>query len=431
MGKVKLPAQLRICFIAFRFPILSRATDHGLLWPIAKGLAQLGHSVTVISAKSAIGKYEVQRDGVKAFYLYDGFPNDSHLPFEKAAYNKFSSLHEKEPFHIVHSIDRSAFRISRRRDFFKVAVAYDVEATQIAQIFSILGMTQESVKSLLATGLAVSYKFLTTYFGGDRKLLKSSDGIFVTNPQQRIFLERYYAYPDFHIYTAPYGIELGALGEHPADQELRRLYKIPETAKIALTVTDMTEAREITVLLRSFERVVVKKPNSYLIIIGNGPAWKEVEFNMLNLALGSKVLMLGALKPEDISDCISICDVYVNLSSRSTGLEPTMIEAMAQKKIIIGSEMSPISHIVEDGQDGFLIRPADHESLSTLLIEIFSGGIPASEIGERAKEKVINLFDPKKMVQTIEESYRKILSYSPYFSPSRRPPENLAPQNNG
>ena len=92
-----------------------------------------------------------------------------------------------------------------------------------------------------------------------------------------------------------------------------------------------------------------------------------------------------------------------------------MIEAMAQKKIIVGSEMSPISHIIEDGQDGFLIRPADTDSLSSLLIEIFSGHLPASEIGERAKEKVVNLFDPKKMVQTIEESYRNILSDSPHF----------------
>lgn len=415
MGQVKLPSKINVCFIAFRFPILGRATDHGLLWPIAKGLAQMGHNVTVISARSALGKYEVQRDGVRAFYLFDGFPNDSHLSFEKAAYKKFSELHKLAPFHIVHSIDRSAYRISKHKDFFKVAVAYDVEATQIAQLFSILGMTQESVKSLIATGIAVIYKFLTTYFGGDRKLLKSSDGIFVTNPQQRIFLERYYSYPDFHIYTAPYGIELGAIGQHPEAHELRLRYHIPENAKIAMTVTDMTEAMEVNVLLRAFERVAVKKPNSYLLIIGNGPAWKEIEYNMLTLALGSKVLMLGALKPDEISDCISICDAFVNLSSRSTGLEPTMIEAMAQSKIIVGSEMSPIAHIIEDGQDGFLIRPADTDSLSSLLLEIFSGGIPAAEIGERAKEKVLNLFDPKKMVQTIEESYRKILSETRYF----------------
>lgn len=415
MAKLKIPSKLNICFIAYRFPILGRATDSGFLWPIAKGLTQMGHSVTVISARSPLGKSEVIRDGVKAFYLYEGYPNDSHLPFEIAAYKKFTQLHKETPFHIVHSIDKSAVEISKDRDRFKVAVAYDVEATQMSQLFSILGMAQESVKSLLSTGIAVAYKFLTTYFGGDRTLLKNSDGIFVTNPQQRIFLERYYLYPDFHIYTAPYGIDIKDLTPQPADPELRKRLKIPENAKIALTVTDMNEAMEVVILLRAFERVTVKKPNSYLLIIGNGTAWKEIEFHMLNLALGSKVIMLGAQKAEEISDYISLADVFVNMSSRSTGFEPTMIEAMAQRKVIIGSEMSPISHIIEDGRDGFLLRPADTESLSNLMIELFSGGIPTLDIGERAKEKVLNLFDPKKMVQTIEESYIKILGNSPYI----------------
>jgi hypothetical protein len=119
--------------------------------------------------------------------------------------------------------------------------------------------------------------------------------------------------------------------------------------------------------------------------------------------------MTGALSSEDISDWISTSEVYVNLSSRTTGFEPTMIEAMAQKKVIIGSEVSPIVNIVEDGLDGFLIRPADTESLSHLLIELFSGLLPAQEIGQRARDRVINLFDTKKMVNAIEDAYRKIL----------------------
>jgi glycosyltransferase involved in cell wall biosynthesis len=48
-----------------------------------------------------------------------------------------------------------------------------------------------------------------------------------------------------------------------------------------------------------------------------------------------------------------------------------MVEAMAQKKIIIGSEMSPTSDLIADGKDGFLIRPADSDYLSQLLLNIF------------------------------------------------------------
>lgn len=409
MSSVKIPSQLRICLVASKFPILGRASDHGFLWPIARGLAQRGHHVTVIAAKSPLGKQEVHRDGVQVFYLHEGYPNYSEIRFETAVYQKFLQLHREKPFHLVHSIDKSAIEISKDKQNLNVAVAYDVDATQMSQLFSILGMVQESMSSLLSTGVAVVYKFLTTYFGGDRELLKTADGIFVTNPQQRIFLERYYLYPDFHTYTAPYGIELGDLSPRPESLELKKKLKLPDNAHIVVTITDMMESKEVTNLLAAFERVVVKKPNSYMLLIGNGPAWKEIEFQMLSLALGSKVLMLGALKPEEISDCISIADVFVNMSSRSTGFEPAMIEAMAQKKVIIGSEVSPISNIVEDGRDGFLLRPADRESLAHLLIEIFSGGLPTVDIGERACEKVTNLFDTRKMVQSIEDAYQKIL----------------------
>ena len=410
MAKIKIPDQLRICLVAYRFPILGRATDHGFLWPIAKGLAQRGHSVTVIAAKSPLGKQEVQRDGVRVFYLHEGYPNFSGMKFEQAVYQKFVQLSkEEEPFHIVHSIDKSGIEIARFKNRLNVAMAYDVDATQMSQIFSILGMVQESLSSLVSTGAAVFYKFLSTYFGGDRELLSSADGVFVTNPQQKIFLERYYLYPEYHTYTVPYGIELGDLSPRPESLELKARLKLPDNAHIVVTITDMSEPKEVTNMLKAFERVAVKKPNAYLLIVGNGPGWKQIEFQMLSLALGSRVFMTGALKADEVADCISIADVFVNMSSRSTGFEPAMLEAMAQKKIIIGSEMSSISNIVEDGRDGFLLRPADTDSLANLLIEIFSGGLPIADIGERAHEKVTNLFDSRKMVHSIEEAYQKIL----------------------
>lgn len=407
---MSLHGPLNICMVAYRFPILGRASDHGFLWPIAKGLAARGHKVTVIAAKSPLGKQEVTRDGVRVFYLHEGYPNWTHKKFDDAVLEKFSALHRETPFHLVHSIDSSARQIARHKKHYKVKVAYDVNATQMSQIFSILGMVRETVGSLLQTGVAVAYKFLRTYLGRDRSILKSADGVFVTSPQQRLFLERYYLYPDYHTYTVPYGIELGDLSARPEASELRKKHKIPESAPVLVTLSDMLEPSEVINVLKAFERVVIKKPSSYMLIIGNGPHWKDIEFEMLNLALGSKVIMAGAVSSEELSDYISISDVFVNLSSRSTGFEPSMIEAMAQKKIIIGSEVSPIANIVEEGRDGFLLRPADTDSLSRLLLDLFSNTKPVTEIGERAREKVLNMFDTKKMISSLEEAYLKILN---------------------
>lgn len=412
MARAQVPEKLNICLIGQRFPVMGRASDQGFLWPMTRGLVEKGHQVTVLSTRSPTGKPELLRDGVRLLYLHEGYPNRAGIPFQEAALEKFLELHKEKPFDLVHSFDRAGYLIGRKRRRLNFAMTYDVEATQMSQLFSILGMAQDRVGSLLATGFALSYKFLTTYFGGDRDLLLTADGVFVTSPQQRVFLERYYMYPDFNIFTVPYGVELSQFKPPGAEENpLRARYKLPENTHVVLTVTDMTVPEEVMNLLRAFERVAVKKPNAYMVILGSGPEWKRIEFEMLNLALGSRVIMPGALKEEEISEWIQIADVFVNMSSRTTGFEPTMIEAMAQKKVIIGSELSPMANIVEDGQDGFLLRPADTDSLAQLLVELFSGTMPSFEIGQKARDKVTNLFDPRKMVEALHGAYRQVVSH--------------------
>lgn len=408
-SKSKLPENLNICLTSYRFPILSRATDHGFLWPIARGLARQGHKVTVLSTSSFLKKSEVIRDSVRVLYLHEGAKSLSHLNFQMAVRQKFAQLHKEEPFHLVHSIDNSGYRIGTRKKEFNVAMAYDVEATQMSQLFAILAMKRETLGSMLTTAIATAYKFLTTYYGGDRQLLSTADGIFVTNPQQRIILERYYLYPDFHTYTVPYGIELGDLSPKEKSLELRKKLGLPENSHVAVTISDMTEVQELIPLLKAFEKVAIKKPNSYLILVGNGPRFKDIEFEVLNLALGNRVILTGAVPSPEIEDYIVLGDVFVNMSSRTTGFEPSTLEAMAQKKVVMGSEVSPIANIIEDGRDGFLLRPADVESMSNLLVEIFSGTMPADEIGERARQRVVDLFDTPKLVQSVSDAYQKIL----------------------
>ncbi len=412
MARAQVPEKLNICLVGQRFPVMGRASDEGFLWPMTRGLIEKGHQVTVISTRSPTGKPELLRDGVRLLYLHEGYPNKAGVPFPEAALEKFTELHKEKPFDLVHSFDRSGYLIGRKRRRLNFAMTYDVEATQMSQLFSILGMAQDRVSSLLATGIALTYKFLTTYFGGDRDLLVTADGVFVTSPQQRVFLERYYMYPDFNIFSVPYGVELSQF-KPPMGEEspLRARFKLPENTHVVLTVTDMTVPEEVVNLLQAFERVAVKKPNAYMVILGSGPEWKRIEYEMLNLALGSRVIMPGALKEEEVSEWIQIADVFVNMSSRTTGFEPTMIEAMAQKKVIIGSELSPMANIVEDGQDGFLLRPADTDSLAQLLVELFSGTMPSFEIGQKARDKVTNLFDPRKMVEALHGAYRQVLSH--------------------
>lgn len=427
MAKLSIPHQLNICLIANKFPILGRAAEHGFLWPIARGMSTNGHKVTVLSWRNPQGKAVIEQDGVTAHYLGVGLNRPGTLNFQQQVFNKFKILHAREPFHLVHSIDAGGFLVGRHRKSLRVAMMYDVESTHMSEMISILGLSQDSLGSMLRTSLKVTYRFLHTYFGFDRKLLNTADGVFVTTPQQRLALERHYLYPDYHTYSVPYGIEIGDLSPREKSDELRKKLGLPANANTVVTFTDMMEFGEMRNLLRAFEKVAIKKPSARMIIVGDGPLKRDIEFEMLNLALGSRVLFAGAVIGQELSDYIALAEVFVNLRSRTSGFEPSMLEAMAQKKVIIGSEVTPISTIVEDGKDGFLVRPADINGIATLLIQIFTDQLPVAHIGESARQKVMSLFDTQKMVQETLDAYYETLSRTGIYQKRSKPLSVSAP----
>ena len=416
MSATQLPERLRICLIGQKISVLSRSSDTGILWPLARGLTERGHEVTIISTSSPLKRAEVFRDGIRAYYLNENQPQYKTVRFTEAVHRKFVSLSKEKPFDLVHSLDNSGFKIGRHKKNLNVSIAYDVEATQMAELFSILSEGKSGAGSFISTSIKLIFKFLQSYFAEDRGLLDSADGIFVTTPQQRMILERYYLFPDYHTYTVPYGINLGDLTPKSESENFKSKLNIPDNAQIILANSDFTSTHEVTPLLKAFEKVVLKKPNTYLLLLGSGPQIKNVEFEMLSLALGSRVIMPGEVVAEEMLECILASPIYIDLSSRSTGLEPSLIEAMAQKKVVIGSELSPISEVIEDGVDGFLVRPADVETLSALLDKIMTGnGINREQIGEKARQKIVETFNRNKMIDSLIDAYKQILSHSEKF----------------
>lgn len=412
--KRPLPKSINICLVASHFAVAGRSIENGFLGPVARELVRLGHSVTVLTWGEKEPYHSLSQDGIEIYFVGQG-RGLSFQAFPRLVKEKFKSLHDKKPFDVVHAMDSGALDLGASKEDYKVALVYDVEATQMSQIYSIIGMAQETVSSLLSTAINVSYKFISTYLGRDRKLLKQADAVCVTSLSQKNSLERYYLYPERKTHLIPYGIELGDISPREKSLELRQKIGLPENGHVVVTVTDMTELAQTIHLLRAFETVVVKRPSSRLIVVGNGPMFKKIEFEALCLALGSKVIFTGSIPQEMLPEYISLADIYVSLGAHASGFEPVTLEAMAQKKLVVGSEVSPMSVLIEDGIDGFLIRPADVATLSALLQQVFSGEIDATSIGERAREKVLKLFDLKRMVDQTLLAYTAAMKGSGFF----------------
>src|SRR5690606_30751690 len=145
------------CLISKRSPYPGRGGEDTYLYPVARGLVRCGHEVTVLSWQDPRGRQEISHEGLRVFFL-GASRSAQRKDFPNLAYQKFVTLHAHNPIHIVHCMDDSGLLIARDRARLGLVVTYDVAATQMSQLFSILGVAQETVGSLLNTGFALAYK---------------------------------------------------------------------------------------------------------------------------------------------------------------------------------------------------------------------------------------------------------------------------------
>ncbi len=395
---------LRICFVSQKFPIFDRTADCGYLWPLTQKLARMGHDVSVITPDPSVDKVARFPDRLQIYRLSN---------FRDSALDQLEQIHLEKPLDLVHSVDNSGLSIALHKKDLKIRFASDVKGTELDQIFGLWALAEDRVGSYLKTSIYILRKFLKSFLGDDKKLLSHSDAVFVSSQEQMDILERYYRYPSSRIFIIPFGIDGQSFDVNRIPNKLPfENLGVPKDHKVVLTITPFIHVEETKNLLSAFERVAIKKPNTALIIVGEGPRQRELEAHMLNLALASKVWFVPPNDPDLIDLMIKNCDVYVNLFSKSSGFEPTVLDAMAAEKTVIASEIGTSRQMIENGNDGFLLRPTEIAALSRLLLQIVSDQIDTRAIGVRARQKILKMFDNNRMVEQTIDAYKKILGNS-------------------
>ncbi len=279
----------------------------------------------------------------------------------------------------------------------------------MSEMFNLL-LVDESLTGLLKSNLINPFLFLKNHFFKDYFTLRSAEGVLVSSPKQALALERYYLYPPNWIFQIPLDSYVSDLILRKKSQSILDELELDADTPIVATSSSMKRPDELLYLLDVFERVSLSHPKAKFLIIGNGPNFKEIEKNVLLKALDSRVIFTKNIPRSMLPDYISISDVFVNISYATSGFGPTLMEAMAQEKIIIGSEFSPISSIIENGKNGFLIRPGEIESCAGLIDQVFGGLIDRESIGQNAREDIKKILDRDKLTENTLKAFKKINS---------------------
>lgn len=157
-------------------------------------------------------------------------------------------------------------------------------------------------------------------------------------------------------------------------------------------------------LMRAAQSIVRENPNVAFVLAGDGPFRKELLGMVKELDIKNHVLLLGTRS--DVADVYASMDVFV-LPSLNEGMPMAVLEAMAAGKPVVATTVGEIPELVQDGETGLLVRPADPSQLAAALTRLLTSPGLCKEMGRRGFDRVSAYFSAQAMVETYLQMYRE------------------------
>lgn len=180
-----------------------------------------------------------------------------------------------------------------------------------------------------------------------------------------------------------------------SENSFRQIYGIPEGHHLVLCVSRIDPRKGQEYLIRAMKSVIKKHPDTTCIFIGNGSLTKKImgrtnRLEMLesmvdSLGLRSHIKFLGKVSQEDLMMAYDACDMLVQ-PSVNEGFGLVISEAMCFGKPVIGSNVGGIPEQVENGVNGFLFKPMDHEELADCIDMLIENPSLRKRMGEAGRK---------------------------------------------
>jgi glycosyltransferase involved in cell wall biosynthesis len=189
----------------------------------------------------------------------------------------------------------------------------------------------------------------------------------------------------------------------------------PEPAPYAgaprlLCIGRLIQIKGHLVLLRAFARALERVPQLELRIAGRGPLDPALRALVAELGLEGRVQMLGHVVPiqpaiEDVS--------MVVVPSLGEGFGMVALEAMERARPVIASTIGGLVDIVEDGETGILVPPAESEPLAQAIVELAEDPERARRLGDAGRRQALARFSHERSLERTELLYRSLLDSRP------------------
>jgi glycosyltransferase involved in cell wall biosynthesis len=170
----------------------------------------------------------------------------------------------------------------------------------------------------------------------------------------------------------------------------------------------MTRSRRVELLLRAARkltlpfRITLVATTPIATTEGSAEYLAELKKLVKSLGIEDRVDFLGDPSPEDMSNCYSNADLFINLSAHETSGK-ILQEAGASGLPMISTPVGLANEIVTSGENGFIV-PADPDMICDRILQL-SNPDTRKKFGHHIREKVLNTFGWNAVMDRYMELY--------------------------
>ena len=148
----------------------------------------------------------------------------------------------------------------------------------------------------------------------------------------------------------------------------------------------LSEEKSLPVLLRAFRLVIPRVPGVRLLIIGDGPAMKDLREQTAEMGLSGSVQFTGRVPHIELmkQNLLRLGDVFVT-ASKTENQPVSLLEAMVFGLPIVGPDARGIPELVHHGENGVLFPPDDEEAMAAGMVRLLTDDAFRAHCSEGAR----------------------------------------------
>lgn len=187
-------------------------------------------------------------------------------------------------------------------------------------------------------------------------------------------------------------------------KDYKEKFFIPKNKFIIGSVGRFYWEKGYDLLITAFEKVLEKHPESFLVLVGDGPEFEKLKGLASNLGIADKVLFPGYRK--NVAVWMSLFDVFV-VSSKLEAFPLVSLEALGLGRPVIITDRLFSKKILERAA---MVVPCSVEGLRDGILKLIEGPKLRKEMSEKGRKMIEEDFVIDKYVRKLEKIYNEVLN---------------------